>query len=169
MGQRERQRGRVDTQHREVLAEDDFQVRRRKRKQQLIRSLPGFLGPHAHGQRRYEEEQQIGEHGVQLVEVRQVVQEELDLPESGGRAEEDEQGDEDVSRGIAEGQAHVPAHDGRDHLAVEPAGRTEVHSSASPLVVSPSVASVPAGLASASAGFLSASPSSAARPFPVNA
>ena len=119
----EKQRGREDAEHGEVLAQYDFQVCRRKRKQQFIRSLPGFLGPHAHGQRGYEEEQQVGEQGVQLVEIRQVVQKELDLPESGSRAEEDEQGDEDVSRGIAERHAHVPPDDGRHHLAVEPACR----------------------------------------------
>ena len=175
VGQRQQQGGRVYAQYREVLAQDDLQVRRRQRQQQLIRSLPGFLRPYAHGERRDEEEQQVGEYAVQLVEVRQVVHEELDLPERGGRAEEDEQGDEDVPRWVAEGQAHVPADDGRDHLAVEPSERSEVHSSASssyafrrvacPPAAFRRVASVPAG--SAASGPSAASPSASARPFPV--
>ena len=172
VGQRKQQGGRVYAQYREVFAEDDLQVRGRQRQQQLVRSLPGLLGPHAHGQRRDEEEQQVGEYAVQLVEVRQVVHEELDLPERGGRAEEDEQGDEDVPRRVAEGQAHVPADDGRDHLAVEPAERSEVHGSSSASyafrrVASVLFVSVPAG--SAAADCSAASPPASARPFPVSA
>ena len=190
VGQRERERGRIDAQHREVFAQDDFQVRGGQCKQQFIRSLPCFLGPDAHGQRRYEEEQQVGEHGVQLIEIGQVVQEKLDLPERGGRAEEDEQGDEDVSCGIAEGQAHVAAGDGRNNPPVESAEQSDVHSSASPfvafefaappfilspfavlwLVASPFAVSSPASPAAVSSKRVSSPPASAvAEPFPVNA
>lgn len=86
-------------------------IRRGKGEQELVGSEPSLLGPYRHGERGDEERQKVGEDGVQRVEVREVIEKESVLPEGGGRAQEDEEGDEYVARGVAEIHPKVPLDD----------------------------------------------------------
>ena len=109
----------VDAEDRRAFAEHDLQVGRRESEQQFVRPELFLLGPYRHGQGGNEKEQDVGEQSVQLVEVRQVVQEEPLLPKRRGGAQQDEQGQEDVPRRIREVHAEVPPHEGRHHAAAD--------------------------------------------------
>ena len=117
VAERERQRRPVDAEHRRVLAEHDLEVGRREGEQQFVGPELLLLGPHRHGERGDEEDQDVGEEPVQLVEVRQVVQEEAVLPERRGGAQQDEQRQEDIAGRVGEVHAEVPPHEGRHHRA----------------------------------------------------
>ena len=149
VAERQDQRRRVDAEHGQVLAEHDLQIGAREREQQLVRSELLLLRPDPHRESRDEEEQQVGEHPVQLIEVGQVLQEEAILPERRRGAQEDEQGDEDVAAGTAEVHPQIPARECADDRRVDCASHRSPHASdelpacGSTTPVSPASAAVP--------------------------
>ena len=119
VAQREDERRAVDAENRRVFAEHDLQIGGRQGQEQLVGPELLLLGPYRHGEGGDEKQQDVGEQPVQLVEVRQVVQEEPVLPERRGGAQQDEKGQEDVARRIREVHAEVPPHEGPHHAATD--------------------------------------------------
>src|SRR6185295_10795835 len=117
--EREQQRHRVDAERREVFPEDDLEVGRRQREQQLVGPLLAFLRPDRHRDRRDEEEEQVGEVLVERIEVGQVAHEEDVAPEGQHRRQRHEHRDEDVSGGRAEVGEEVPLEDGLDDMSAD--------------------------------------------------
>ena len=86
MAQRQGERHCVDPQHREILSQHNFNVTRREREQQLVSTLLSLFSPHRHGQRWDKEHQQVRKPPAELIEGRQIIEEELILPERRCRA-----------------------------------------------------------------------------------
>ena len=70
MTDREHHRDGVHRDGRQIFAQDDVEVRRRQREQQLVGALLALVRPDAHSQRRDEQQQQIWEVVVELFEIR---------------------------------------------------------------------------------------------------
>ena len=149
VAQGKRQRRTVDAEHRGVLAEHDLEVGRRQGQQQFIGPELLLLGPHRHGQGGDEEDQDVREEPVQLVEGRQVVQEEAVLPERRGGAQQDEERQEDVARRVGEIHAEVPPHEGRHDRATDVGNLYETgHHATSPWVGAGALSAAPFSAAS---------------------
>ena len=110
--QREQQRDGVDGHGGQVLAQHDVEVAGRDGQQQLVGALVALLGPDAHGDGRDEDQHHEGEDFVELVEVGQVGVEEIVEPERRERANQHEQADEHVARGVDEIADEVPLENG---------------------------------------------------------
>lgn len=98
--QREQQRHGVDAHRGQVLAQHDVEVARREGQEQLVGSLPAFLGPDAHGDGRDEDQHDEREPEVELVEIGQVGTEELVGPERRQGTQKHEHADKHVARRI---------------------------------------------------------------------
>ena len=117
VAQRKRERRAVHAERRRVLAQDDLQVGGGEREEEFVGAEFSLLRPDGHRERRHEEQQDVREQPVQLVEVRQVVQEEPVLPERRRRAQQDEERQEHIPRRVREVHPQVAAHQRGDHAA----------------------------------------------------
>ncbi len=119
MAERHHESDGIDGENAEVLSQDHFEIGRGKGEQELVGSELPLLGPYRHRERGDEEHQEVGKDGVQGVQVREVVEEEPVLPEGRGGAQENEEGDEYVARGVAEVHPKVALHDRPDDVPVD--------------------------------------------------
>ena len=115
VAERQRERDGIDAERRGVLAQHHFHIGDRKGEQQLVGPQLLFFRPDPHREGRDKEEEEVGEDAVELIQVGEVLQKEAVLPEGGGRAQENEERDEDVAARAREVQAEIaPRHGPHD-------------------------------------------------------
>ncbi len=113
MRRRKGQRDAVDGKHRQILAQENFEIRGRQREEQLICPELLLVRPGTHRDGRDQEEQQHRIAVAQLVQVGGVIGEELraECQQPAGHHERD---DEQIPQNAGEVTGDVPAKNGKD-------------------------------------------------------